>query len=246
MGGRSRLIETAWVWETSDVSAGLAPRGFQGTLGGCHKDTLFVFLGTRDGLTTRPTCSIQGALMESVINWVSSPDRAIFLLTELLLLIVLVRGLYWHFASSTRRQREAVRRFVIRAWGRLWYLVTWPKRVARRLWRWLKKQIRKLRRPGTQRDPRIFSASGQAMVRCTGSAIGRVKRGPQSWAKLYGFLSLALAVYTVLPAVVDVGAAVRASALTFNVLSLAYLCLLNGWFQNKLIRWLSQNEAKAR
>jgi hypothetical protein len=86
----------------------------------------------------------------------------------------------------------------------------------------------------------------QASVRPKVSATASVKRGRKSWTKIYLFFSIALAAYIAIPSVADVEAARRVSAIAFNIAALAYLCLFNGWFQNKLIGWFSRNENKAR
>lgn len=185
--------------------------------------------------------------MGSITSWFVKPDRAIFAAAELLLLVYLSQSIYWHVVSSTHKYRKRLRRLLVRTGARLWRIATYPWTVAKSCGRRVRSWVQKLRRhTQTSGAPETSSVTIQARSKVSVTATASVKRGRKSWTKIYLFFSIALAAYIAIPSVADVGAALRTSAIAFNIAALAYLCLFNGWFQNKLIGWFSRNENKAR
>lgn len=70
--------------------------------------------------------------------------------------------------------------------------------------------------------------------------VSAITRGDVSMAKFYGAYAVLTGVFVSLSLTVDLAAQHRTFFTVFDVLVIAYLCLLNAWFRNRLIGWVGK------
>ena len=75
--------------------------------------------------------------------------------------------------------------------------------------------------------------------RSTGDVKASVVRGEHSMARFYGAYGVISGVLVALALTVKCAENYRTLAVFFNVFVSAYLCLVNGWFRNKLLSWVN-------
>lgn len=74
--------------------------------------------------------------------------------------------------------------------------------------------------------------------RSTGGVKVSIIRGEHSMAKFYGAYGVISGVLVALALTVKCAEDYRMLTVFFNIFVSAYLCLVNGWFRNKLLSWV--------
>lgn len=86
----------------------------------------------------------------------------------------------------------------------------------------------------------IFVLDVLRRSRARGGFSAIVTRGEKSMAKFYGAYGVLTTIFVTLCVSVESAKDHRTLFILIDVLLIAYACLLNGWFRNKLIAWTTE------
>jgi hypothetical protein len=67
-----------------------------------------------------------------------------------------------------------------------------------------------------------------------------VKRGPTSMAYFYGAYLALTGIFVALSLQVEIAREHRVAFVVLDTILIAYICLINGWFRNKVLGWINR------